>query len=662
MKATVGIWTLWWSLSVLSAMAQMPLQFQISGGIGGYRHVVHFPEFPGMEKSAAADPFDQANVRVAPFGGVGVLYGIAPSLRLGIEAVYADWSTQFAAMESIPAVRWDDRVVVGRVEHQLRISLTSFSLSPFIALQYLGVAISGGVALHWFPQRDYQYWELLRFPPEATFLEGGKQQLRKQQQIPGVRQPWLSGWIRFAIPLGKVGENFAVATFLQYRTGFSTLLPDQQWSVQTVSLGVQISSALWHATPMRIFQDTLYYRDTLKQYAPEARKDTIWLQSETVAVKQLPFGQQRVELVIIRQHYLHIVPLPEPLLSANVFARVVDRSGKEDTVLAIQGTAEEEVRIRSPLFAVAVPDTLPFPSMESLPLDSIRQWLWRHAALSPDAARRLLSPQLPFDTVLLYSIGSRRSTAMLPLQRYRLSQFLERTLHVPVQLRDTVDVEIQRKFQQFAVSGVNIFLIIPTPLRPLATIERDTVLISNVRKVRFYLRTVAEAGIRQWRLRVWIGKREFYFQGFGKPPKFVDWELAAFPLHPAQRLSPVRFLLEVEDFEGKKVHTPIGTIAFRIVSAEGNLIAGQRRYRFAFYPVWQILPAYDQVLEKLFLRIDELGGLHKASLVAPAVQIQELPPVYNVAPVAVTGYYPVAASFAAIPLFHPIWIVVQRSK
>jgi len=160
-----------------------------------------------------------------------------------------------------------------------------------------------------------------------------------------------------------------------------------------------------------------------------------------------------------------------------------------------------------------------------------------------------------------------------------------------------------------------------------------------------------------------VGGHKRIFHGFSTPPSFVDWNLSSFPAWWQTAAVPVRFFFQIEDFDGQVFRTPAGTIAVRILSPDSVAFLHRQRYRFAFYPIRFHSALWQQLRAMMTAKMEALGGLQNAYVVAPGWQIPSTPvAVFEGFPLPLEGYYPVSADQMRFErwIANPVWVFVER--
>ena len=658
----------WW-LSLLagftifvSSIWAQPLQVQIYTGVAWYQHRLELAQLPMFSKPPAAEPFRFDKIQPTWFGGIGLSYRLTRALTVGGAVEYSNWSAQLEASERIPAIRSGDSIVSGVIAHRVQLAIAPLGISPMVTWHIDNVALTGGCFLYWFPRRSFQYWEEIQSPAEATFLDGTRQQLRAEGILSPIRQPLLMSWVQVAATFGKIASTLGVSAFLRYQRSIGTVLPDSNWHVQTFSLGVELSGDLLGAPPRHeLFRDTVYQRDTTTTYDVMIAADTVLLQAETARTEHYAIGDLTIALTIVHQTYIRKVPMPHSLLTATIVPKLVTRDGREDTVLSIKGTPGIEHRFDFPLSAVVIADTAVPPLVAQL---CQQQWQWFFRTTRRTASVRwLLQRLLPSDTLTLFGIAAASRAPRFAQQLQWLASFLSRCLPcVVIPEIETAGAPSQPSIA-FPHSSSNIFLLMPHRDSLLLRSEQDTVLISNIRKVRFYLRAVAEAGVKRWSIVITAGEQKWIFRGFSDPPSFIDWNLAGFPVWWKTAAAPVHFFFQIEDFDGQVFRTPTGSITVRVLPSDSAGVLQQRRYRFAFYPVRFHSALWQQIRSIMSAKLEALGGLQHAYVVAPGRQIPSTTvAAFEGLPVPLEGYYPVPAGQMLFErwIANPIWVFVER--
>ncbi len=658
----------WW-LSLLagftifvSSIWAQPLQVQIYTGVAWYQHRLELTQLPMFSKPPAAEPFRFDKLQATWLSGVGLSYRLTKALTIGGAVEYSNWSVQLEASERIPAIRSGDSIVSGIVAHRVQMAIAPLGVSPVVTWHIANGAVTGGCFLYWFPRRSFQYWEELQSPAEATFLDGTRQQLRAEGILSLIQQPLLMPWVQVAATFGKIASTLGVSAFLRYQRSIGAVLPNSNWHVQIFSLGIQLSGdLLGQVLRRRLFRDTVYQRDTTTTYDVMIAADTVLLQAETAQTERYAIGDLAVALTIVHQTYVRKVPMPRSLLTATIVPKLVTRDGQEDTVLSIEGTLGIEHRFDFPLSAIVIADTA-FPPPEAQPCQQQWQWFFRTTRRTA-SVRWLLQRLLPSDTLTLFGIAAASRAPHFAQQLQWLASFLSRCLPcVVIPAIEAADGPSQHSVA-FPHSSSNIFLLMPHRDSLLLRSEQDTVLISNIQKVRFYLQTVAEAGVKRWSIVVTAGDQKWIFRGFADPPPFVDWDSAALPVWREIATAPVHFFFQVEDFDGQVFRTPTGSITVRVLSSDSAGVLQQHRYRFAFYPVRFHSALWQQLRSIMSAKLEALGGLQHAYVVAPGWQIPSTTAAaLEGLPVPLEGYYPVRAEQMLFErwIVNPIWVFVER--
>ncbi len=658
----------WWQIGLLgftilaSSIWAQPLQVQIYTGVAWYQHRLELAQFPMFSKPPAAEPFRFDQIQATWFGGIGLGYRLGRTLTVGGIIEYSNWSAQLEASERIPAIRSGDSIVSGVIAHRVQMAIAPLGISPMVTWHIDNVAFTGGCFLYWFPRRSFQYWEEIQSPAEATFLDGTRQQLRAEGILSPIQQPLLTPWVQFAATFGKITSTLRASAFLRYQRSIGAVLPDSNWRIQTFSLGVQLSGDLLGVPPQhKLLRDTVYQRDTTTTYDVMIATDTVLLQVETARTEHYAIGDLTIALTIVHQTYVRKVPMPRSLLTATVVPKLVTRGGREDTVLSIAGTLGIERRFDFPLSAIIIADTA-VPPPVAQPCQQQWQWFFR-ATRRTASVRWLLQRLRPSDTLTLFGIAAASRSSNFAQQLQWFASFLSRCLPCVV----IPEIEAAGAPSQLSVafphSSSNIFLLMPHRDSLLLRSEQDTVLISNIQKVRFYLRTVAEAGVKRWSIVITAGEQKWIFQGFSDPPSFVDWNLASFPVWWKTTAAPVHFFFQVEDFDGQVFQTPTGSITVRVLPSDSVGVLQQHRYRFAFYPVRFHSTLWQQLRSTMSAKLEALGGLQEAYVVAPGWQIPSTTvAAFEGLPVPLEGYYPVPAGQMLFErwIANPIWVFVER--
>lgn len=627
-----------------------------------FRHRANFQEIPEMQKPSTAEPFRSTSGEIGFSAGIDFSTPLFRLLRLSLSAGYTNWNSVLEANEVIPAVRVGDSTGAALFQHRVQLQLQSIRFAQL--LQWKAPVLSAGIGtqIDWFLHHSYVYTERILSPQQLEFVEGGRERIRNQGNIPRFNSLVFSMLGQLNVPI-SIAPSFSVELYARYQRSLTPFLSDSNWHIESFGIGCLFKT---HVVPPRkrpVFRDTIYYRDTVIAYDPNRLRDTLVLLKTRSEQREQQIGEELFSVTVVFETYQHIYPVPRPLLTGQVSPRVVFPDGTEDTVSVVPVSPGIRITFHPDVPYLVLPaesDVLDFDFL--CPSAGALQSIPDGWEMSPHL-QRFLQDIPSQDTLILWVLapeGSFQTTVQQ--QAGELQKMLQQCydfsvqLHVPRQLPATAQQKLREQKR-------SVYLFQIDSRSPSIQQRQDTIFLFPFTAVRFYISAVAEAGIQQWRILLRLKDTVYAFEGTGTPPAFVDWNMREFPVPYMEGLTTIHYRLEILDADGKVFRTPEGTFRL-IIPLQQPRTPSFSHYRFLFSPELSTLPLFDTVRAQLFQLIQQRSGMKSIVFVLPGRRIRANESPFVFVPFSFGGYYPSALEEPTVMrrIFPPAMILLTEAQ